>query len=348
MAQNGQYSNYRILIVDDDSLNLQIIANMLKKEGYQTDLAKNEKTALKKIKEHKFDLILLDIIMAEMDGYEVCKILKASPETMDIPVIFITLKDEMENLLKGFDAGAADYVTKPFNSAELLARVRINLKLKKERDNEKELIVRLKAALDERNKTEQALQQIHYNLERLIEERTSELLLKNHRLVEEIAQRKQTEEAFKNRKRELKDQSRNLRERNNSMKVLVKMREKDNEEFKEWVLSNVKNLILSYIKKLYKTKLDKKGTNYVSILESSVNDILSSNSQRLSSKYMNLTSREIQVANFVKDGMGSRKIAELMETSTRTIDFHRDNIRKKLGLQDKKVRLQSYLLSILE
>ena len=146
----------------------------------------------------------------------------------------------------------------------------------------------------------------------------------------------------------MKDQSRNLKELNNSMKVLVKMREKDKEEFEDWVLSNVKKLILPNIEKLNKTSLDTRGANYVSILESNVNDILSSFSQRLSSKYLNLTSKEIQVANLVKDGKGSRKIAELMETSVRTIDFHRNNIRKKLGLQDKKVNLRSFLLHMPE
>ena len=336
------------MIVDDDSLNTQIIADMLNKEGYQTDLAQDRKTALEKIKENTFDLILLDIIMVEMNGYEICRILKSSPETMDIPVIFITVKDETEKMLNGFEAGAVDYVTKPFNSTELLARVRTHLELKKKRDHEKELISRIKAALDERNKAEQALQQTHDNLERLVEERTTELLMKNYRLMKEIAQRKKIEEELKNRERELKDQSRNLRERNNLMNVLVKKHEKDNEEFEEWMRSNVKKLILPYIEKLNKTRLETKGTNYVSILESNVNDILSSYSQKLSAKHLNLSSKEIQVANLVKDGKRSRKIAELMDTNTRTIDFHRDTIRKKLGLQDRKVNLRSYLLSILE
>ena len=114
MTQNGQNRNCSILIVDDDSLNLQIIANMLKEEGYQTDLAKDGKTALKKIRENKFDLILLDIIMAEMDGYEVCRILKKSPETMDIPVIFISALNSTEDKINAFKVGGVDYITKPF------------------------------------------------------------------------------------------------------------------------------------------------------------------------------------------------------------------------------------------
>jgi len=337
-----------ILIVEDTSITLKVITTILSKEGYKIETAMNGKQALDIVRKVLPDVILLDIVMPEMDGYEVCRILKESPETMDVPVIFITVKDETENMLKGFETGAVDYVTKPFNSAELLARVRTHVELKKKRDNEKELIFRLKATLDERNKAEEALQQAHDNLERLVEERTSELLLKNRQLVEEIARRKQIEEALKNRERELKDQSRNLKELNNSMKVLVKMREKDKEEFEDWVLSNVKKLILPNLEKLNKTSLDTRGANYVSILESNVNDILSSFSQRLSSKYLNLTSKEIQVANLVKDGKGSRKISELMDTSVRTIDFHRNNIRKKLGLQDKKVNLRSFLLHMPE
>jgi DNA-binding response OmpR family regulator/DNA-binding CsgD family transcriptional regulator len=337
-----------ILIVEDTSITLKVITTILSKERYKIETAANGAQALDAVRKVLPDVILLDIVMPGMDGYEVCRILKESPETMDVPVIFITVKDEMENMLKGFEAGAVDYVTKPFNSAELLARVRTHVELKKKRDNEKELIFKLKATLDERNKAEDALQQAHDNLERLVAERTSELLLKNRQLVDEIARRKLIEEALKNRERELKDQSRNLKELNNSMKALVKMREKDKEEFEDWVLSNVKKLILPNIEKLNKTSLDARGVNYVSILESNVNDILSSFSQRLSSKFLNLTSKEIQVANLVKDGMGSRKISQLMDTSVRTIDFHRNNIRKKLGLQDKKVNLRSFLLHMPE
>ena len=333
-----------ILLVDDTPITLKIIAEILNKEGYRIETATNGAQALNMVSKVFPDVILLDIVMPDMDGYEVCRRLKGSPKTIDIPIIFITVKDEMENMLLGFEAGAVDYVTKPFNSAELLARVRTHMELKKKRDNEKELISKLKATLEERNKAEEALQQAHDNLERLVEERTSELLLKNRQLVGEIAQRKLIEEALKNRERELKDHSRNLKELNSAMKVLVKQRERDKEEFEEWVLSNVKKLILPYIEKLSKTSLDTRAVNYVSILESNVNDVLSSFSKRLTSKFLNLTSKEIQVANLVKDGKGSREISRLMDTSVRTVDFHRNNIRKKLGLHEKKVNLRSFLL----
>ena len=116
-----------ILIVEDTSITLKVITTILSKEGYKIETAMNGKQALDIVRKVLPDVILLDIVMPEMDGYEVCRILKESPETMDVPVIFITVKDETENMLKGFEAGAVDYVTKPFNSAELLARVRTHV-----------------------------------------------------------------------------------------------------------------------------------------------------------------------------------------------------------------------------
>ncbi len=182
-----------ILIVDDIPIDLQIVAMTLSREGYQIAAATNGKQALDMVGKITPDLILLDIIMPEMDGFEVCRILKGSVETRDVPVIFLTVKDGMEDILKGYEAGAVDYVTKPFHSAELLARVRAHTELKKKIDNEKELISRLKAALDERRRAEEDLQWAHDNLERLVEERTAELLSKNRLLLEKIEERKQAE-----------------------------------------------------------------------------------------------------------------------------------------------------------
>ena len=114
---------FTILIVDDDSQNLQILAAILSGEKYRISTALSGKQALDIVEKISPDLIIMDIIMSEIDGFEVCKILKGLPETRDIPVIFVTAKDDPEDILKGFAAGAVDYVTKPFNAAEMLARV---------------------------------------------------------------------------------------------------------------------------------------------------------------------------------------------------------------------------------
>ncbi len=122
---------YKILIVDDISRNIQIVANVLYPEKYQMTFARNGKTALKHVENENFDLILLDIMMPEMDGFEVCRILKADSRTENIPVIFLTAKTDSESIVLGFELGAVDFVTKPFNNAELLARVKTHIKLRK-------------------------------------------------------------------------------------------------------------------------------------------------------------------------------------------------------------------------
>jgi PleD family two-component response regulator len=140
-------SRCNILIVDDVAKNIQVLGNILRQEGYSISFATSGKQALRMVAADSFDLILLDVMMPEMDGLEVCKGLKEDPESRHIPVIFLTAKTEREDIVKGFQVGALDYVTKPFNSAELLARVRTHLELKKARDR----IARTLAELAEKN-----------------------------------------------------------------------------------------------------------------------------------------------------------------------------------------------------
>lgn len=119
----------RILVVDDTLRNIQILDAILEKEGYRINVATNGPQALEIVKRARPHLILLDVMMPEMDGFEVCRRLKADETSRDIPVIFLTARTETEDLVEGFEVGAVDYVTKPFNSTELLVRVRTHLSL---------------------------------------------------------------------------------------------------------------------------------------------------------------------------------------------------------------------------
>jgi len=123
-----------VLIVDDVAKNLQLLGNILKKENYRIAAASNGKQAVAIAINTSPDLILLDVMMPEMDGFEACSKLKNIPQTKDIPIIFLTAKVETEDIIKGFKVGAVDYVTKPFNSYELLARVKTHLELKISKD----------------------------------------------------------------------------------------------------------------------------------------------------------------------------------------------------------------------
>jgi phosphoserine phosphatase RsbU/P len=128
-------NNFSILIVDDVSRNIQVLGSILRQEGYAISFAMSGSQALEMVLREPYDLILLDVMMPEMDGFEVCRKLARMPESAGIPVIFLTAKTDREDIVKGFQAGAMDYVIKPFNSTELLARVRTHLELKRTRDN---------------------------------------------------------------------------------------------------------------------------------------------------------------------------------------------------------------------
>lgn len=119
----------KILIVDDTPKNIQILGTVLRQQQYQIYVAQNGLQALEVANKVIPDLILLDIMMPEMDGFQACTELKKSALTQKIPVIFLTAKAEAEDIVKGFELGAVDYVLKPFNSSELLARVKTHLEL---------------------------------------------------------------------------------------------------------------------------------------------------------------------------------------------------------------------------
>ncbi|WP_413175780.1 diguanylate cyclase [Anabaena azotica] len=129
-----------ILVVDDVKLNLQIVAKILDNVGYEYTFASNGYQALERVQSARPDLILLDLMMPEMDGLEVCEKIQANPELSEIPIIFISASQEQEHLLQAFQKGAVDYVAKPFHTAELLARVRMHLELKYSRQKLKNLL----------------------------------------------------------------------------------------------------------------------------------------------------------------------------------------------------------------
>lgn len=122
-----------ILLIDDNKLNARMIDLILKNDNFSVMSTTSGQEGLELAASKKPDLILLDIMMPVMDGFEVCRRLKASEETRDIPVIFLTSKSDSDGIVKGFELGAADYVTRPFNRTELLARLRTHLALKESR-----------------------------------------------------------------------------------------------------------------------------------------------------------------------------------------------------------------------
>jgi DNA-binding CsgD family transcriptional regulator len=162
-------------------------------------------------------------------------------------------------------------------------------------------------------------------------------------IVEDITERKQAEEALIKSERELRVKAQNLAEVNTTLKVLLDTMERDQEELKETVLTNVKEQVLPYLDKLKKRPLQDVERGFVQMAEKHLNEIASPFVKKLTSNYLNLTKKEIQIAALIREGKTSKEIAALLNSNQRVISFHRENIRKKLGLKNKKDNLQILL-----
>jgi len=159
----------------------------------------------------------------------------------------------------------------------------------------------------------------------------------------DISGRKKAEDALKRREKELDVKTHYLEEANTALKVFLQHREDDKTNLQADILSNVNELIMPHINQLRKSLGTEDQKSRLHIIETNLNNIISPFLRTLTIKHLNFTPKEIQVANLVKEGKTSKEIATLLHLSPRSIEFHRDNIRKKLGLQNKKVNLQSYL-----
>jgi len=165
-------------------------------------------------------------------------------------------------------------------------------------------------------------------------------------VLRDITKRKLAEQELRKRELELDAKNNALEEMNTALRVLLKRRDEDKSEMEEKMLLNVQELILPYLDKLGKSRLDVRQASMVSILESNLKDIVTPFARELARNYLKFTPSEIQVANLVKQGKTTKEIADLLNVSGKTIESHRKNIRKKLGIKNKKENLQTHLLNI--
>ena len=162
----------------------------------------------------------------------------------------------------------------------------------------------------------------------------------------DINEQKQGEEKLRESEKELEIKNIRLEEMNAALKILLEMRAEDKEELEEKVMTNIKELVLPYVTKLKNTGLNDRQEIFADIIESNIKEIISPFAQKLSHKYLNFTPTELKVAYLVKQGLRTKEIAKLLDSSPETITRHRKSMRKKLKLTDKKLNLRTHLLSL--
>ncbi|MCK5504634.1 MAG: response regulator [Thermodesulfovibrionia bacterium] len=302
----------RIMVVEDEGITAMRIQRSMEDMGYTvTSIVISGEEAIEKAEEDKPDLVVMDILLSgKMNGIEAAGKINSR---FNIPVVYLTAYSDEKMIKTIKKTEPLGYIIKPFDEREL--RIVVEIAFYKH-----EMERRLKEAKDE--------------LTEKVKERTAEL--------------QSTIERLQKTEKKLSIHAEELAESNTALKVLLRQREKDQREFENNILSNIKHLIMPYLEKLKKNRRMSDELVYISIIESNMNDIVSPFSAKLSFQYMNFTPREIMIADLIKDGKQDKDIMEILNISFDTVKAHRKNIRKKLGINNKKINLRTKLLSLSE
>jgi DNA-binding NarL/FixJ family response regulator len=297
-----------ILLADDEEIIRKSLGRELRAEGYEVTAVESGEGAVALLEQKQVDLVITDLRMDGLDGIGVLKQTKAmAPE---LPVIILTGYGDMASAINALRLGADDYILKPCDMSELIFRM--------SRCFEKQDLLR-------------------------------QLQVQNLKLQEEVTARLRVEDELRrfNDRLELrvKERTRELEDTNLALKVMLDKREQDKVKVEEQLLINVKQLVEPYLLKLKKSGLDDQQKYYAEIIESNLEEVVSPIIRSLSPRYLNLTPTEIQVANLVKQGKTTKEIAELLNIAPSTVDGHRKNIRKKVGITNQKTNLRDLISS---
>lgn len=282
--ENNKAKEKRTILIVDDTANNIVLLNDILCQEYKIRAASNGKQALVLARRDPMpDLIVLDIMMPEMDGYEVCRLLKEDEDTAEIPVIFISGLGKSRDKLQAFEVGGLDYITKPFESAEVLARVKLHLELSR----------------------------MKRHLEAMVLLRTSK-----------------------------------LEESNTALKVILEHRQSEREKVESNVMNYVDSLIMPHLKQLQETNQDSRQIYLTDTIKAKLGEMTSQFSSGFGSRKVRLTRREMEVALLIKGGKTNLEITDCLCISESAVSFHRQNLRKKMGLLGRKVNLVAYLNEI--
>ncbi len=330
-------SPINILIVDDTPDNLRLLTGILTEQGYKVRPATNGVRALSSIRKNPPDLILLDIMMPHMDGYEVCQQLKEDEQTRNIPVLFISALNQVFDKMTAFSVGGVDYITKPFQTEEVLARVKTHLTMRQ-----------LQQELQQKNQT---LQDVNESLEEKVAARTVELGQANEALTTEIKQRIRHQKEKDRLFDVVSQQSEQLRNLTNWL-IESQQRERQGlasglqEEIEQNItlLQSNLHLVRTMLTDEHDQLITSHLTNAMQALEK-MNDYVQHVTTNLSetsaqelglseNPLLKLTSREREVLRFIAQGRTNTEIAAILTIATATIHTYTSRIKRKLDIHN--------------
>lgn len=267
-----------ILVVDDDPDIRYATVRIIRSAGYRVLEAATGRDCIRMAKAHRPDMILLDVVLPDIMGTEVCRRIKTSP-VFDGTFVILTsgVKTASRHQTEGLDTGADGYIARPVSNRELIARVNAMVRI----------------LMGERDR-------LH----------------------------------------------KNVTKKNIALDVLLEKREHDKKHLVDAIMENLDKTVLPYIERLKHCNRGQDALELAPIIEANIKKSVCPFTASFSSVYMTLTPMEIQVADFIKIGKTSKEISEILNISTRTVNFHRNNIRRKFHIHGSKTNLRTFLLSI--
>lgn len=310
-----------VMVVEDEFVTAAGIKATLTGLGYEVgSIVARGEDVLDLARREKPDIVLMDVQLAgKMDGIQAAQELNSE---LSVPVIFLTAFDDPDLVDRAKLIGPFAYLVKPVNSREFGIAIDVALY---------------------HDRTEKELASHRERLEDLVADRTQELVQAYQELELEIAEHKRARGALQDRESALERQTKKLQEANISLKYLLQQREEDKRELGQRVVANVKELVLPHLDKVMQSNIGPENQDRLELMGANLREILAPFAQHLSSKLIGLTHSELQVADLVRNGKTNKEMAELLNISSKTVEFHRENIRKKLDLTNQKVNLRSYL-----
>jgi len=323
-----QQSHQSVLVVDDSATNLQVVASLLEAYAYEILTARDGAAGIVRARLTRPDLILLDVEMPVLDGFETCRRLKADPDLMDIPVIFMTVRSESADKVAAFRAGAVDYVTKPLEPQELVLRVRAQLQLRRlqeaaeQRSEDLEVRVaertaELQRTLDQRNVDLQDRQRLSDEREHLVGVVRSQSEQVRRLTAEWVSAQHRVDQGL----------HRSLSERMTERFALVDAH-----------LTEVKHLIAAGECTEYSTEANRHLDVAITLLKPALSpvpgDALAADSSSGVDVFERLSDRERQVLTLLTQGRSAKEIAAVLGVARTTVSTYRGRLMEKLGVED--------------